>query len=138
LIEISAGASGNIGSTFEELSQLVHHPKLKKYNVGICYDTQHGFSAGYDIRTSKTLDQTLKKFDDLVGLEKLKIFHCNDSKIELSGHKDRHDHIGDGLIGRAGFEAMIKNKKLKNINYYLETEHDKVVQDLNILKDIRG
>lgn len=138
LIEISAGANGNIGSTFDELAKMVHHRKLKKYNIGICYDTQHGFSAGYDIRSPKILEQTLKKFDDTIGLDKLKMFHCNDSKIELGGHKDRHDHIGDGLIGKAGFEAMIKNKKLQNINYYLETEHDKVVEDLNILKKIRG
>ncbi len=138
LIEISAGAVGNIGSTFDELAKMVHHPKLKKYNIGICYDTQHAFSAGYDIRNPKVLEQTLKKFDDTVGLDKLKMFHCNDSKIELGGHKDRHDHIGEGLIGKAGFEAMINNKKLKDINYYLETEHDKVVEDLNILKELRG
>ncbi|EKD43110.1 MAG: hypothetical protein ACD_72C00454G0002 [uncultured bacterium] len=138
LIEISAGANGNIGSTFDELSRMVHHPKLKKYNIGICYDTQHGFSAGYDIRNPKILEQTLKKFDNTIGLDKLKMFHCNDSKVELGGHKDRHDHIGEGLIGKAGFEAMIKNPKLKNINYYLETEHDKILQDLKILNDIRA
>lgn len=138
LIEISAGANNNIGSTFDELAKMVHHPKLKKYDIGICYDTQHGFSSGYDIRNPKILEQTLKKFDDAIGLDKLKMFHCNDSKIELGGHKDRHDHIGDGLIGKTGFEAMIKNKKLEHINYYVETEHDKVVEDLNILKEIRG
>jgi len=64
--------------------------------------------------------------------------HCNDSKIELGGRKDRHEHIGDGLIGKAGFEALLKNKRLKNINFYLETEDDKVREDLAILKKIRG
>lgn len=138
LIEISAGANNNIGSTFDSLAEIIHDPKLKKYNIGICYDTQHGFSAGYDIRTPKTVEQTLKKVEQTIGLDRLKMFHCNDSKIELGGHKDRHDHIGDGLIGKDGFEAMIKNKKLKDLNYYLETEHDKVMEDLNILKDLRG
>jgi len=138
LIEISAGAGNAIGHKFEQLAEMVHHPKLKKYNIGICYDTQHGFSSGYDIRNPKAVEQTLKKFDATIGLDKLKMFHCNDSKIELGGLRDRHDHIGDGLIGADGFEALIKNKNLKNINYYLETEHDKVVEDLNILKKLRG
>ena len=67
LLEISAGASNAIGSTFEELGKIVHHPKLKKYNVGVCYDTQHGFAAGYDIRTPKAVADTLEKFDKEIG-----------------------------------------------------------------------
>ncbi len=138
LIEISAGANNNIGSTFDSLAEIIRAPKLKKYNIGICYDTQHGFSAGYDIRTPKAVEQTLKKIEQTIGLDRLKMFHCNDSKIELGGHKDRHDHIGDGLIGKDGFEALIKNKKLKDVNYFLETEDDKVREDIQILKELRG
>lgn len=137
LIEISAGAGAIIGDTFEEIAKILNDKKLKNHNIGVCYDTQHGFASGYDIRTAEAVEETFKKFDEIVGIEKLKMSHCNDSKIELGGHKDRHEHIGEGLIGKAGFEALLKNKKLKNINFYLETEDDKVREDLAILKNIR-
>ncbi len=138
LIEISAGTGSIIGDTFEEIAAILNDKKLKKYDIGVCYDTQHGFASGYDIRTPATVEKTLQDFDKIIGLEKLKIFHCNDSKIELGGRKDRHEHIGDGLIGKAGFEALLKNKKLKDKNFYLETEYDKVREDLAILKNIRA
>lgn len=138
LIEISAGAGAIIGDSFEEIAQILNDKKLKKYNIGVCYDTQHGFASGYDIRTAEAVEETFKKFDEIIGIDKLKMTHCNDSKIELGGRKDRHEHIGDGLIGKAGFEALLKNKRLKNINFYLETEDDKVLEDLTILKNIRN
>ncbi len=138
LVEISAGAGEIIGDTFEEIAEIVNHKKLKKYNIGVCYDTQHGFASGYDMRTPQAVKNTLEKFDKIIGLDKLKMSHCNDSLTEFGSHKDRHAHIGEGLIGLAGFEALLKNPKLKNINFVLETEHDKVVDDINILKRIRG
>lgn len=138
LLEISAGSGQVIGSTFEKMGKIVNHPKLKKFNIGVCYDTQHGFASGYDIRTPDTVRTTMKEFDKHIGLEKLKMFHCNDSKIALGGHVDRHEHIGDGLIGKKGFEALLAYPKLKDKNFILETEHDKVIEDLSILKDIRG
>ncbi len=137
LIEISAGAGAIIGSSFEEIAKIINDKKLMKYNIGVCYDTQHGFASGYDIRTYESVEETFKKFDEIIGLDKLKMSHCNDSKIELGGHKDRHEHIGEGLIGKTGFEALLKNKKFKDINFYLETEDDKVREDLEILKNIR-
>lgn len=137
LVEISAGASNAIGSTFEEIGRIVHHPKLKKHNVGVCYDTQHGFAAGYDTRTLGTAKETLDKFDQVVGLEFLKMFHCNDSKTEFASHRDRHEHIGDGKIGLKGFKALLGDKRLSQTNFYLETEPDKVEKDLEILKKIR-
>ncbi len=138
LIEISAGAGAIIGDTFEEIGQIINDKRLKKYDIGVCYDTQHGFASGYDIRTPEAVEQTFRKFDEIIGIKKLKMSHCNDSKIELGGKKDRHEHIGDGLIGKKGFEALLKNKLLSNINFYLETEDDKVREDLAILKKIRG
>lgn len=138
LVEISAGASNAIGSTFEELGKIVHHPKLKKFNVGVCYDTQHGFAAGYDFRTPKSAKTTLDKFDKEVGLENLKMSHCNDSKTEFGSHLDRHDHIGEGQIGLAGFKALFADKRLAKVNFILETEDDKVEKDLEILKKIRA
>jgi len=138
LVEISAGAGEIIGDTFEEIAEIIHHKKLKKYDIGVCYDTQHGFASGYDIRTPKAVKDTLEKFDKIIGLDKLKMSHCNDSLTEFGSHKDHHAHIGEGLVGLGGFEALLKNSKLKNINFVLETEHDKVIEDLEILKNIRG
>lgn len=135
LIEISANG---IGHTFETLAEIIHHTKLKKYNIGICYDTQHGFASGYDIRTVEALSTVLKKFDQTIGLDKLKMSHCNDSKVEFNSLRDRHEHIGKGKIGKSGFEAIVNNKKLKNLNLILETEHDLIEEDLSILKKIRN
>ncbi len=138
LIEISAGSGDVIGSSFEEIEKIIHHKKLKGLKLGVCYDTQHGFASGYDIRNPVSVADTFKQFDSLVGLEKLKLFHCNDSKIELGGHKDRHEHFGDGLIGKAGFTALLSHKSFANTNFIAETEHDKVEADLDLLKKIRS
>lgn len=138
LIEITAGAGAVIGDTFEELAEIIYHPKLKKYDIGVCWDTQHAFASGYDCRTPEAVKKTLAAFDKTIGLEKLKLAQCNDSKTEFGSHKDRHEHIGEGHIGRAGFKAILNNKDFQKINFVLETEHDKVVQDLEILKNIRA
>lgn len=137
LIEISAGSGSIIGDSFEEIGKIIHHPKLKKCGIGVCYDTQHAFASGYDCRTPETLDATLKKFDKEIGLENLKLSHCNDSKTELGSHRDRHEHIGQGKIGLEGFKNILTDKRMQKINFILETEHDKVVEDLEIVKDIR-
>jgi len=139
LIENTAGAGQVVGDTFEELLDLMK-PLLKHQGFGgICYDTQHGFGSGYDIRTPATVADTFKKFDKIIGLEWLKMFQVNDSKPELGSHKDRHEHIGDGKIGKAGFAALIKFLKAKKLDLplILETEHDKVVADIEILKTLR-
>lgn len=138
LIEMSAGSGKIIGDTFEEIAEIIHHSKLKKYKIGVCYDTQHGFASGYDIRTPQAVEDTFDKFDDIIGLDRLKMSHCNDSKTEFGSHKDRHAHIGEGLIGLDGFKALLQNKKLQNINFVLETESDKSKEDLEILKKIRN
>lgn len=137
LLEISAGAGDIIGASFEDLGNIINHPKLKKYNIGLCYDTQHGFASGYDSRTPETLDQTLKELDKHVGLEKLKLSHCNDSLTALGSHKDRHAHIGEGEIGIKGFSTWLNHPKLQNINLICETESDKVAQDIQTLKQLR-
>ena len=137
LIEISAGAGSIIGDNFEDLTKIINHKKLKKYNIGICYDTQHGFASGYDIRTATAIKKTLADFDKIIGLENLKLSHINDSMVELGSNRDRHEHIGQGKIGLEGFKKLLTNKSLKNVNFVLETKHDKVKSDLKILKGIR-
>lgn len=138
LIEISAGSGEIIGDTFEEIAEIIKHPKLKKHNIGVCYDTQHGFASGYDTRTPEATKKTFQDFDKIIGIEKLKLSHCNDSKTDLGSHKDRHENIGKGLIGLGGFKSLLTEKKLQKINFILETEPEGVVADLKLLKKIRA
>lgn len=121
LLENSAGAGKLVGDSFEELAQILHDKKLKKYNIGVCFDICHAFATGYDVRDKKTVDQTLKNFDKHVGLNNLKLIHANDSKGQLGGHLDRHEHIGQGSIGLPGFKAMAKHKALSKLDWILET-----------------
>src|SRR3989339_822720 len=97
LIEISAGAGSVIGDTFEEIAWILKN--IQNKNVGVCFDTQHAFASGYDLRSVGKVDEVFKKFDKLIGLEKLAVIHTNDSKTELGSHKDRHEHIGKGFLG---------------------------------------
>lgn len=139
LIENTAGAGKVVGDTFEELAELME-PIIKHPGFGgICYDTQHGFGSGYDLRTAKAVAETFKQFDKYIGLKWLVMFQMNDSKPELGSHKDRHEHIGDGHIGKKGFEEFFKflaQKKLA-VPLILETEHDKVEADIKLLKALR-
>src|SRR3989344_559476 len=135
LIEISAGAGNIIGSTFEDLAYFTD--KLKDYNVGICLDTAHMFASGYDLRDEEAVKATFDKFEKTVGFKHLKLLHLNDSKIGFGERKDRHEHIGDGKIGLIGFKALAAEKRLQPFNFVLETEHDKVAEDIRIMKKIR-
>ncbi|MFH0928499.1 MAG: deoxyribonuclease IV [bacterium] len=136
LLEISAGTGDIIGDTFEEVSEIIK--ALPKFDLGVCFDTQHAFASGYDLRDSKSAKATLKDFDELIGLDKLKVIHCNDSMVDLGAKKDRHAHLGQGKIGRDGFEALVKEKKLADIDFYLETDPNGVALDLALLKELRG
>ena len=134
LIENAAGSGKIMGSTFLQISEIikaVNHPKL----TGVCLDTQHSFASGYDWRD---FDITLAKIDNEIGLEKIKLIHANDSKTEFASRKDRHEHIGEGLIGKEAFENIVKFAKVKNIAMILETEHELVQEDINLLKKMRG
>ena len=135
-IEISAGAGNIIGSAFEDLAYFVD--ELKDHNVGICLDTAHMFTSGYDLRDKEAIKATFDKFEKIVGFKHLKLIHLNDSKVDFGSRKDRHEHIGDGKIGLEGFRAIISEKRLRDINMVCETESDKVSEDIKILKGLRG
>lgn len=119
LLENSAGAGGNIGNSLEELAAIIEgmdfHPRVK-----ICLDTAHLLGSGYDIRSRKGLDDFLKKFDTLIGLDRLAAFHLNDSKADLGSHIDRHENIGDGFIGLDGFKLLVNHPKLADIPGFME------------------
>lgn len=140
LIEISAGAGEIIGDTFEELAELMKLIKSNKHFGGICFDIQHAFGSGYDMRTKASVEKVFKQFDKAIGLKYLAMFHANDSKVELGAHKDRHEHINSGHIGQAGFKAVLDflAKKKIVVPLILETDHDKVEEDIKLLKTLRG
>lgn len=134
LLENAAGSGKIIGATFSQLAEIikmVNHEKL----TGICLDTQHSFASGYDWRD---FENTLKKIDSEIGLENIKLLHVNDSKTEFASRKDRHEHIGKGLIGEKAFGDIVKFAKEKNIAMILETEYDFVKEDVALLKILRG
>ncbi|MEK7452216.1 MAG: deoxyribonuclease IV, partial [Patescibacteria group bacterium] len=123
LIEISAGAGMVMGSSFEELAEFIDGAERGK-EIGICFDTQHAFGSGYDFRTQELLDTMLKKFDKIVGLNKLVASHVNDSKVELNSHKDRHESIGKGCIGTEAIKRFVQHTALRHIDLLLETPID--------------
>lgn len=118
LFENTSGSGSVLGSTFEELKFLLENTD---FSCGITLDTCHLFTSGYDISNEESLDNTLSKFDRIVGLENLKLIHLNDSQGELNSKKDRHEHIGLGNIGEAGFRAIVNHDYLKNIPMVMET-----------------
>jgi deoxyribonuclease-4 len=139
LIEIAAGAGAVIGDTFEEVAKIIDDKRLKKYTIGVCFDTAHAFASGYDLRDKKAVTQTFKKFEDTIGRERLVLIHANDSKVELGARRDRHDHLGDGHIGADGFEAIASYAKKYAIDMIIETPHDgKEIDDVKLLKQFRG
>ena len=93
------------------------------------------FASGYDIKTKDGFSLVIKVIKKTVGLERIKLIHANDSKVGLGERKDRHDHIGDGKIGAEGFKNLIK--AFPGIDFILETKHDKVIEDIKKLKEIR-
>lgn len=136
LIENSAGSKNVIGDSFEEIADILKIIKSKK--VGICFDTAHAFGSGYDLRNEQAVKKTFAEFDKKIGLKRLVCIHINDSKVELGSHKDRHEHVGKGLIGKKGFSDLLKYKKIKNIDLILETPGDGREKDLEVLKKMRG
>lgn len=128
LIENTAGQGTNLGSTFEEISFIISESQYSD-GLGVCFDTSHAFAAGYDIRTRATYEETLSKFNQIIGLEKLKFFHINDSKRPLDSRVDRHEHIGEGEIGLAGFRLLLNDPRFRQHPMVLETPKGKDLKE---------
>lgn len=120
LLETTAGQGSSVGHSFEHLAYIIDkvHNKIP---IGVCIDTCHIFSAGYDIRTKQGWEETLKEFEDIIGLKHLYAMHVNDSLNPLGSRKDRHAPLGKGTMGIECFEAMMKNPHLRELPKYLET-----------------
>jgi deoxyribonuclease-4 len=120
LLENTAGQGNSLGWQFDQLASILDQVKDRD-RVGICLDTCHAFAAGYDIRTESGYGETIAELDRLVGLEKIKVFHVNDSKKDLGSRVDRHIHIGKGFIGRDAFRFLVNDSRFAHIPKILET-----------------
>jgi deoxyribonuclease IV len=120
VIENTAGQGTNLGFSFEQLAEIIDQVEDKS-RVGVCIDTCHAFTAGYDLITDEGYAETFRKFEEIVGLEYLKGIHLNDSKKELGSRVDRHDSIGKGFIGKDAFRRMMQDARFDDIPIILET-----------------
>ena len=136
LLETMAGKGTEVGRTFEELAQIIDLVEVKS-KIGVCWDTCHLYDAGYDLVND--LDGVVGEFDRVVGLDKLKAIHLNDSKNPFKSHKDRHEKLGEGSLGLDAFKRIVNHPKLKDLPFYLETpnEVEGYEKEIAVLKSLR-
>jgi len=120
VIENTAGQGSNLGFRFEHLATIIEHIEDKS-RVGVCIDTCHMFSAGYDIRDEEAYRASFEEFDKVVGFSYLKGMHINDSKVPFGSHKDRHHSLGQGSIGLEAFRLIMRDPRMDDIPLVLET-----------------
>jgi len=119
-LEITAGQGSNLGYRFEQIRGMIDATK-ESYRLRVCFDTEHAFAAGYDIRTREGYERTFAEFAEAIGLELLVAFHLNDSKKEFHSRVDRHEHIGKGHIGVEAFRLLVNDRRFWGIPMCLET-----------------
>ena len=136
LLETMAGKGSEVGRTFEELKEILERVNLPE-KMGVCLDTCHVFDGGYDIVNH--LDEVLDEFDNIIGLDKLKAIHLNDSKNLLGSHKDRHEKIGEGNLTLEAIGRIINHPKLKELPFFLETPNELpgYQEEIKLLKKMR-
>lgn len=136
LLETMAGKGSEVGRSFEELRAIIDRTEQKE-RLGVCLDTCHVYDGGYDIL--QDLDGVLTEFDRIIGLERLRAIHLNDSKNPFASHKDRHEKIGEGSLGLEGLTRVINHPKLRELPFYLETpnELDGYAREIALLRGQR-
>ena len=138
MIEATAGQGSSLGYKFEHLQKIIEFVDDKS-RMTVCIDTAHIFAAGYDIRNASNYNNVIDEFDNIVGLEKLKCMHMNDSKKRLGSKVDRHEHIGKGFIGLEGFTNIMNDNRIMHIPKILETPKGKEqLEDLANLKILKS
>ncbi len=140
LLENTAGQGSQLGYTIEQLKEMIEGVDDNyRHRVGICWDTCHGFAAGYEIRSKDAYEELMGKIDELIGLDRLYAFHLNDSKFPLGSRKDRHANIGEGEIGLAGFAHLVNDERFYDRPMVLETptENDGYARDLRSLRSLK-
>ncbi len=123
VIENTAGQGSNLGHTFEQIARIIDHVDDKS-RVGVCVDTCHSFTAGYDMTTEEGYNRTWEDFERIIGFKYLSGMHLNDSKREHGSHIDRHEQIGDGYLGKEFFKRLMQDSRFDNIPLILETPDD--------------
>ena len=139
LLETTAGSGTALGANFEELAEIIARvPARLRRRVGVCIDTAHIFAAGYDI--SKNYDDVIARFDDTIGLDRLGAMHLNDSKVGLGSRRDRHELIGEGMIGELAFRRIMTDDRLASVPKLIETPKldEPEITDRRMLERLRG
>lgn len=140
LVEVTAGQGSCLGCSFEHIAAILDGVKDPE-RMGVCVDTCHVFASGYPLGTPAQYRDTMKKFDDIVGLKQIKAFHLNDSKTAFGSRVDRHAHIGRGQIGIEAFRLLLNDRRFQRIPMYLETPKEQengVEMDVINLQVLRG
>ncbi|MEM2341582.1 MAG: deoxyribonuclease IV [Candidatus Bathyarchaeia archaeon] len=133
LLENTAGSRNSIGGSFSDLQYIIERTAYSD-RIGVCFDTCHAFASGYDLKTEEAIEETIRRIDETVGFNKIKLVHLNDSRGNLNSHIDRHEHIGLGKIGDDGFRNILKSK-FASLPLILETPKNSVRSDLeNLIK----
>jgi len=135
LLENTAGTRNSMGSTLEDIQHIIERLSNPE-RAGVCFDTCHAFAAGYDLRTWDSVEATVRKIDEIIGFEKLKLVHLNDSKGDFNSRIDRHEHIGMGKIGEEGFRNVLKSR-LGGLPLILETPKDARRNDVGNLRKVK-
>ena len=130
LLETMAGKGSEVGGTFEELRRIIDQVELHE-KLGVCFDTCHTWDAGYDLVND--LDGVLRQFDDIIGIEKLRAIHFNDSKNDRGSHKDRHEKLGKGFLGTEAMKRIARHPLLQGLPFVLETPNE----DEGYIEEIR-
>lgn len=135
LLETTAGQGNALGSSFEDIARIIDESK-NPGRFGVCLDTCHVFTAGYDFTTHAGTNLMVSEFDKIIGLNKLRLIHVNDSKYEAGSNKDRHEHIGKGKIGEEGLKILLSDKRLESVPLILETPKDDDTSDKKNLEKV--
>ena len=138
LLEITAGAGKIMGDNFEEIAYFIKETEKQTRNniLGVCFDTAHAFASGYDLRDKAAVRKTFDEFDRTIGMERLKLVHCNDSKSDFGSHVDRHDCIGNGKIGLNGLSAVVREPRLSKVDFIIETLSENAQEDIETLRNL--
>lgn len=136
LLENTAGQGSSVGHTFEHIASIIEQSNYKR-RLGVCFDTCHAFAAGYDLRTPESYNKTWQEFEAIIGLNKLKVIHINDSKKALGSHIDRHEDIGKGSLGLNFFKLLFNDKRFFDIPKILETPKNSLEDDAKNMMTIR-
>jgi deoxyribonuclease-4 len=128
VIENTAGQGTNLGHTFEQLKMIIDNVDDKS-RVGVCIDTCHAFTAGYDVKTREGFSETFMKFDDIIGFKYLKGMHLNDSKKERATRVDRHENIGSGFLGEDTFKILVNDPRFDDLPLILETPDESLWEE---------